>query len=475
MLNRAKVTRFFLALWLICSGLASEAKSKGTPKPNIVFILVDDLGWSDLGFMGSKYYETPNIDRLAKQGKVFTDAYAACAVCSPTRASILTGKYPSRLGITDWIRAKRDGGVIPANRKQPVGFDTPKGKPLATPKNGMFLPQEEVTMAEQLKSAGYTTAHIGKWHLGGEEWLPQHQGFDINIAGAELGHTRSYFDPYINEGKPIPTITPRKKGEYLTDRESDEAIDFIKKHKNGPFFLNMWHYAVHDPIQAKPEDIEYFKGKTPVGKQRLPKYASMIRTVDQAVGRIMDTLDELGIADNTMIVFFSDNGGHTAYTDNSPLRGGKGMPYEGGIREPLVFHWPGTIEPGTSDIPVSSVDFFPTICEITDVNYKKTDGTDLSPILFKNKNIAKRSLLWHFPHYRNYKKVNPYSIIREGDWKMIRYYDGDFAELYNLKDDIGETKNLAESRPDMVKKLQKKLDKMLVKTGSKMPKPQTEI
>jgi len=337
-------------------------------KPNFVLILIDDLGWMDAGCYGSKFYETPNIDRLAAEGMRFTDGYAACAVCSPTRAAVMTGRYPARLGVTDWIRARFQGGKIPANKKNPSGYVGGKNKKLLCPPNALWMELEEVTIAEALKPAGYTSCHIGKWHLGPDNWYPDKQGFDFNIGGCDFGQPPSYFDPYSRKGQgQIPTLKPRRKGEYLTDREADEAVKFIRQHKDKPFFLYMSHYAVHTPIQGKKNLIDKYKAKKPTN-QKNPTYAAMVESVDDAVGAICSVLDELNLADNTIIFFTSDNGGLMGVTSNAPLRAGKGHPYEGGIREPLIIRWPKVIKPGTlSHEPVTSVDYLPTICEAAGV------------------------------------------------------------------------------------------------------------
>ena len=373
--------------------------------------------------MGSQYYETPNLDRLAHNGMVFSDAYAACAVCSPTRASIMTGKYPARLGITDWIRPWywRD---TTAALNDYIGDSTRK---LLCPQNPYWMELDEVTIPEMLKQNDYTTAHIGKWHLGDEEYFPEKQGFDYNIGGCDIGQPPSYFDPYIDKRMPggIPTLAPRDSGEYLTDREADEAIRFIQENQDKPFFLYLSHYAVHTPVQAKKKTIEYFESKESDQGQKNAVYAAMINSVDESAGRIVQILEELGISNKTLIIFFSDNGGHNYYTSNAPLRSGKGNPYEGGIREPMFVYWPGSV-PGQShcDVPISSIDFFPTLCKLTGAIIPKNlsiDGIDISPLLLNSGQIERDALYWHFPHYRDYESVTPYSIIRKGNMKLIRF------------------------------------------------------
>jgi len=452
--------------------LANEATDK---KPNFVFILVDDLGWIDTGCYGSKFYETPNIDRFAAEGMRFTDAYAACAVCSPTRAAVVTGRYPARLGVTDWIRARFQGGKIPADKKNPIEYVGGKNKKLLCPPNALWMELEEITIAEALKPAGYTSCHIGKWHLGADDWYPDKQGFDFNIGGCDFGQPPNYFDPYSRKGQgPIPTLNPRRKGEYLTDREADEAVKFIRRHKDKPFFLYMAHYAVHTPIQAKADLVAKYKAKKPTN-QKNPKYAAMVESVDDAVGKICSVLDELNLAERTIIFFTSDNGGLMGVTNNAPLRAGKGHPYEGGIREPLLVRWPKVIKPGTvSHEPVTSVDYFPTICQAAGVPLPRDrdiDGVSLLGHLKSNgiQKLNRDTLFWHFPHYRG--NIVPYSIIREGSWKLIKRYEGKTFELYNLKGDLSESNDLSEVLPAKARQLNAKLTRWLRISRAKLPRP----
>lgn len=455
---------------------AARCRPRARRPPNFIFILVDDLGWRDVGFMGSRFYETPHIDRLAAGGMVFTQAYAAAAVCSPTRASILTGRYPARLGITDWIRARRDGGIIGPDRKNPTGYEDDPALYLMTPRNALFMELGEITTAEVLKRAGYTAGHVGKWHLGPDEFLPAAQGFDMNVGGADIGHTNSYFDPYHNEGAPIPSLAPRREGEYMTDREADEACAFIRANKDRPFFLNLCHYAVHLPLQAKEDAVARFRDKPADGGQRDPVYAAMIKSVDDSVGRITALLDELGLSGRTCVFFFSDNGGLHTVTDNAPLRMGKGYPYEGGIREALAVRWPGTIPKGVrSGVRVSSIDFFPTIVELAGLELpadRAIDGRDLAALLTgKARSLPERDLFWHFPHYWWGDRVRPWSAVRSGDWKLIRFYEDGRQELYNLAEDEGEAKDLAGARTDVAEALGRKLDAWLRETRAKLPRP----
>ena len=452
-------------------------------KLNFILILIDDLGWMDTGCYArdpalaepSRFYETPNIDRLAAEGMRFTDGYAACAVCSPTRAAVMTGRYPARLGVTDWIRARFQGGKIPADKENPTEYVGGRNKELLCPPNALWMELDEITIAEALKPAGYTSCHIGKWHLGADDWYPDKQGFDFNIGGCDFGQPPGYFDPYSRKGQgQIPTLESRRHGEYLTDREGDEAVKFIRRHQDKPFFLYMAHYAVHTPIQAKQELIEKYRDK-PRDGQKNPTYAAMVESVDDAVGKILSTLDELNLAEKTVVIFTSDNGGLMNVTNNAPLRAGKGYPYEGGIREPVIIRWPRVVKPGTvSHEPVTSVDYFPTICELAGVPLPRDraiDGTSLVGHLksASTKPLGRDALYWHFPHYRG--NIAPYSIIRSGDWKLIKRYEGRPFELFNLKGDLSEQNELSQTMPAKVKQLDAKLTEWLKTTGANLPIP----
>ena len=458
-----------LGTFFSCSSLTKNKR------PNFILINVDDLGWRDLGCFGSSYYETPYIDRLASQGMKFTNAYASCAVCSPTRASIMTGRYPARIGVTDWIHhLDKKGKIAWEEGKNPTDYTGGKKRQLLCPPNPYWMELDEVTIAEVLRSAGYITCHIGKWHLGYEAWFPDKQGFEINIGGGEIGQPPTYFDPYyLNEQRPnIPALSTRKKGEYLTGRESDEAVKFLKEHTDQPFFLNMCHYAVHTPLQAKKELIARYEGKEKTN-QTNAIYAAMIESVDQAVGRIMTTMEELGLSNKTLLIFTSDNGGLQDYaTDNAPLRAGKGYPYEGGIRVPLIIHWPRLVEAGmVCDVPVTSVDFFPTICEAAGLKFPEDriiDGESLLPLLKHKGSLKRRAIFWHFPHYRG--KIVPYSIIRKGDLKLIKRYEGKPFELFNLKEDLSEERDLSGRIPEKVKELDAELRAWLKDTNAKLPR-----
>jgi arylsulfatase A len=444
-------------------------------KLNFILIDIDDLGWMDLTCYGSQYYETPNIDRLAAQGAKFTNAYASCAVCSPTRASIMTGRYPGRIGVTDWIHhLDQRGEKAYAERKNPTDYVGGKRRQLLCPPNPYWMELDEVTIAEVLKSAGYTTCHIGKWHLGYEPWFPDKQGFDINIGGGEIGQPPTYFDPYyLNEQRPsIPALPARRKGEYLTDRESNELLGFLKEYGDKPFFLHMCHYAVHTPLQAKKELILKYERKEKTN-QTNAVYAAMVESMDEAVGRLMAVLDELRLSDRTVIIFTSDNGGLQDYaTDNAPLRAGKGYPYEGGIRVPLIIRWPGVVQTGLEcDVPVTSVDFFPTLCEIAGLDLpsdRAIDGISLVPLLKQEGPLRREAIFWHFPHYRG--NIVPYSIIRKGDWKLIKRYEGQPFELFLITEDPSEEYELSKLMPGKVEELDTDLVAWLKDTGAKLPR-----
>ncbi|MHC4210871.1 MAG: sulfatase [Planctomycetota bacterium] len=470
--------RFVLVL--VALGACSAAGPSASP-PNVIIVLVDDLGASDLGCCGSVFYETPHIDRLAAEGMRFTSAYAASAVCSPTRASILTGRYPARVGITDWIRplAGREW-TEQEIRGRPEYVGGPK-RQLLTPSNPRWMEHDEVTIAEVLRASGYATGFVGKWHLGPEPWWPESQGFDFNVGGCDYGHPPGYFDPYpaTHQRGTFPNLPPRKEGEYLTDREADEAVSFIRRHADRPFFLYLCHYAVHSPLQAKPDLVEHYRGKPAPANdgQSHPPYAAMVHSVDDAMGRILEALEALGIADNTILLFTSDNGGATHFpaTDNRPLRSGKGRPHEGGIRVPLIVRWPGRIGADTtSDTPVSTIDLLPTICAATGAPLPaatRIDGVSLMPLLDRSGSIDRDALFWHFPHYWWGGRLTPYSVVRRGDLKLIRWYGGGADELYDLAADLGEANDLAAEMPQKARDLGSMLDAWLAETGAKLPRP----
>ncbi len=464
--NQSRSNGSMKALWRsLLAGLwitLAAQLSPGQSKPNFLFILIDDMGSMDLGCYGSEYYQTPNIDRLAAGGMRFTRAYAACPVCSPTRASILTGKYPARLHLTDWL---------------PGRGDKPDQK-LARPVINQYLPLEEITLAEALKSAGYVSASIGKWHLGGENFPPEAQGFDVNIGGNHNGSPPSYFSPYHNKNKSIP-LPEGKPGEYLTDRLTDETIKFIDANKEKPFFVYLPYYAVHIPLQAKQDLIEkYKKINDPRGLQKNPVYAAMIETLDENIGRLMKKLKELNLEENTVVIFTSDNGGVSVGeggsipTSNVPFREGKGYLYEGGIREPLLVRWPAVIKAGTlCTNTVSSIDYFPTFCELAGVSVtNKIDGISLVPLLKQTGNLTSREIYWHYPHYSN-QGGRPGAAIMDGDFKLIEWYETGRWELYNVKNDPSERTNIVSQRREKAVQMQVKLDQWRRYTQAQMMLP----
>jgi arylsulfatase A-like enzyme len=459
-------------------GLAFSCKTaeQEEMKPNIIIFHVDDLGWTDLNCYGSDFYETPNIDSLASKGIKFTNAYAPAAICSPSRASIQTGKYPPSTGITDWIRAtfQKDTAIDYSN---PPKYEMKEGKQMKTPFNQNFLPLEEKTIGEYLKENGYYTVHAGKWHLGEEGYYPTNQGYDVNIAGCDYGEPPSYFDPYFREGHhypwgyeppfSFPTLEPRKEGEYLTNRLTDEVSRIIKEHEDTSFFVFFNYYAVHTPIQGVDSLVEKYKQKEP-GLHDNPEYAAMVEAVDLSVGRINSLLDSLGLSSNTLILFTSDNGGLDRVTDNHPLRAGKGTPFEGGIRVPFIATWRGQIQGNrVSDLPFTSMNILPTLADIVGFKTQASDGKSIAPLLFGEEMETVGDLFWHYPHYRG--NQSPYSIIRRDSMKLIRFYDGDSLKLYNLNKDISEKNNLAEKFPGTAEILNNKIDSLIKISGGKLP------
>lgn len=463
-----------LILWFLIF-LSVSAFSQEKKGFNILLIHVDDLGATDLGVFGSDFYETPNIDRLASEGMLFTQSYAAAAICSPSRAALMTGKYPARTGITDWIRAKFQGG---SGLALPTDYEENEGQKLRTPKNQGYLPLEEVTIAEQLKAFGYTNIHVGKWHLGEEGNHPEDQGFDRNIGGNDLGQPPSYFDPYLAKNASadyvIKNVPPRKEGEFLTDREGDEIVKFIQNQKD-KFFVHWAPYAVHTPIMGPADLVEKYKSKIP-GIQRNPTYAALVENLDQNVGKVLDEMDRLELRENTLVIFTSDNGGlignpQNPITVNLGLRSFKGYPYEGGIRVPTIVRWPSRVPSGSiSSIPIVTMDWFPTILDYLGEHIPNyVDGESLKSIFENPEENIERDLFWHFPHYRT-PDVLPYSIVRSGDYKLIYYFDGSEAELYDLSNDSKEEKNLVTEFPQMVSLLKIKLENWWEETGSRLPK-----
>lgn len=453
------------------------ARPPAPPRPNIVFILADDLGWSDTSLYGSRFYETPHLEALAARGVKFNHAYAASPLCSPTRASLLTGLHPARIGITlPECHAKEE--ILQSS----VNQSGPSNQPAQEVQTATRLKLEYQTLAETLKSNGYATGHFGKWHLGMEPFDALHQGFDVDLPHSPVpGPSGGYLGPW--------RFWPGKgaKGEHIEDRMAQEASAFMRAHKDQPFFLNYWCFSVHAPIQGKPDLVEKYRRKAdPASAQRNPINGAMVQSMDEAVGALMKTIGELGIADRTIVVFFSDNGGMvhltaggTVVTSNAPLRSGKSSVYEGGVREPLVVVWPGVAKPGsTSDEVVQSVDFFPTLLEMAAIRPapgQRFDGASIVPAL-KGKRLKRDAVFCHFPHYIDATAQKPATSVRQGDWKLIRFYcDGpgqtDRFELYNLADDIGERNDLAPKMPKRVSALNRRIDRFLRGTGAMIPGP----
>lgn len=471
-------------------------------KPNVIFVMIDDYGWADMGYNGSKFYETPNLDRLASESMQFTDGYAAASISSPTRVSLMTGKYPARTGITDWIPGYQ--------------YNLPKDKlsqyKMIVPEIPLNMPLEEVTIAEAMKENGYTTYHIGKWHCAEDSlYYPQYQGFDVNIGGwlkgspngiqRKQGGDGAYFTPYRN-----PYLPDGPKGEYLTDRLATEAIKLIENtDRNQPFFMYFSFYAVHTPIEAKPEYVEYFREKAQrMGidtiqpfttdldwykkadhkawhwKERViqsdAEYAALIYSMDENLGRLLQALKDNGIEENTIVCLLSDNGGLSTAegspTCNAPLRGGKGWLYEGGIREPYLIKYPKMNIAGKKcSIPVTSVDFYPTILDMAGLPLKPEqhiDGVSLLPILKGDKKFKRGPIYFHYPHYGG-KGDTPAGAVRDGDYKLIEFYEDGHVELYNLKNDISEKNDLSKKKPQLASRLLKELQDWRKACGAKMP------
>ena len=447
-------------------------------KPNFVFFLVDDLGYMDIGANNpDTFYETPHIDRLAREGMRFTNGYAASPVCSPTRFSIMTGKYPSRADATNFFSGRRAGKFYPA--------------PLQD-----SMPLSEVTIAEALQRAGYQTAFFGKWHLGDSaEYWPENQGFEMNFGGHHRGAPPGgYFSPYRN-----PRLKDGPDGEHLTARLADEAIAALNNFKESPFFLYISFYTVHTPLQAPPKIIAKYKAKAAqLGTGELPEfdreeqvwqtsqprrvrirqrhatYAAMVETLDQSVGRVLQALQNLRLDSNTIVLLTSDNGGLSTSegspTSNLPLRGGKGWLYEGGIREPYLIKWPGKTPAGSvCHAPVISMDFYPTILEMAGLpqaEHQHLDGLSLVPLLTQTGIIVRKDLFWHYPHYSNQGGF-PGGAIRSGDYKLIERFENGDVQLYNIQADVGERVNLAKYKPALTESMQKKLHNWYRKVNAK--------
>ena len=449
-----------ITLFLFVS-ISSASLVSANEKPNIIYINVDDLGWADVGYHGSKYYETPHIDKLASQGVFFTNAYAAAANCAPSRASALTGMATPRHGIytvNDSERGKsKDRKLIPTE-------------------NTLYIRSNNLTLGHLMQQAGYITGTVGKWHISKN---PLKNGFDINIAGSDAGgpYEGGYHSPYQ-----YPNLVNNEPGEYLTDRVTNEAIKFIKNYKDTPFFLYLPYFTVHTPIQAKSEKVAKFKNKEGTDAQNNPEYAAMISSLDDNIGRLMQTLSDLKLTKKTIIIFTSDNGGVHNISKQTPLRAGKGSYYEGGIRAPLIIRWSGKISPGKCDTPVSHLDFFPTIKEVTQTSLHglTLDGVSLLPLLYQGR-IADRALYWYFPIYLQggndesqdpIFRTRPGSAIRHGDWKLIHYFENNDIELYNLKYDPSEKNNLAKSYASKADELIAKLDSWRENMNAPIPTKQ---
>lgn len=449
----------------LSAAAAPSASARDRPL-NFVFILIDDYGWRDTGFNGSRYYETPNIDALARSGMTFTDGYAAAPVCSPTRAALMTGKWPARLHLTAHLQGHAS---------------TPTHAKLRAPVTRKELPLSEVTIAEILKRKGYATASIGKWHLGDPGFLPVDQGFDVNFAGTWDGSPKSFFYPEW-EGKPAGVHG--RPGEYLTDLLTDRACSWLKQQRTNPFFLYLPHYAVHVPIEAKKEITARFSRKPPAGGQNFAEYAAMIYSVDESVGRVIRTLDQMGVAGNTVVFFTADNGGVSSrewrqrqVTSNSPLRLGKGHLYEGGIRVPALVRWPGVTKPGSAcHEPVYTCDYYATMAEMAgaplDAGHRP-DGMSIVPGL-RGGPLRERSLYWHYPHYSP-QLGRPASAMRHGPWKLIEHLETNQAELYHLGRDIGERNGLAAHEPERFESMRAELHAWRKEVKAQMPEPNPDF
>ncbi|PRX53799.1 sulfatase [Flagellimonas meridianipacifica] len=446
-----------------------SCKEKRPEDPNIIMIVTDDLGWYDLTCYGNDFIESPNLDQLANEGIRFTDAYAPAPLCSASRASIITGLHPISVDITEHIH-----GNPPARPDQK----------LKTPPIAQQLGLEFKTIAEALKEKKYKTAFFGKWHLGGGKFTPDKRGFDLNIAGAWNGLPKSFFYPFFTPGEKPELQNTSKEGDYLTDVLTNKTIEYIEQQKDSTFFISLNYYSPHVPIEAKPELVEKYRRKrgADTTAETMPNihYAAMVESIDENVGRIINTLKTLDLDENTLIVFTSDNGGlhvpslpefikHTPPTDNGPLREGKGYVYEGGIREPLIIHWPRVIKNARIDSTVvTAQDFYNTFMDIVGLE-QTSDGMSLLPI-FQGEQLKERGLLWHLPHY-NHQGSKPSTAYREGDWKIIYSYEDDTYELFNLKKDISESKDLSNVETEKLEELKQKMNKELKELNAKFPEP----
>lgn len=462
-------------------------------QPNVVLFLVDDLGWADLGLTGSTFYETPHVNRLAAEGAFFSDAYAASPICSPTRASILTGKYPSRIGLTNHS-----------------GIQGPTGTryPLVAPHIVGNMPPEDITLAEALKAHGYTTAHVGKWHLQAHhqqtrEHYPEANGFDVNIAGHKGGHPNSFHFPYKGQSHPaydVPDLEDGQEGDYLTDALTDKAIEFIEDHRDQPFFLNYWFYTVHTPIEGRADKVAKYRQKAKalgllqtnrpaaiqdyhsysVARQDNAEYAAMVESMDENVGRVLDALKRLNLDEDTVVIFLSDNGGLStgggahSPTSNLPLRAGKGWVYEGGIRTPLIIKYPQAIESGLRlTEPAVSTDLYPTILDLIGeplLTEQHVDGLSLKPLLSGAADrLEREAIYFHYPHYHHINSMGPAGAVRAGDYKLVERFETGEVELYHLGNDPGEQTDLRESMPELAERLKALLHQWQQASEAQLP------
>ena len=450
---------FFALFFVHCSNVKKE-DLKNDSRPNILLINIDDMGWRDVGFMGSEYYETPNIDALAADGMIFTNAYAGASNCAPSRACMMSGQWTPRHGI--YTVTNSDRGKSETRKLIPT-------------KNNEYMPDDNLLIPEVLKKAGYATCHAGKWHLTDD---PETRGFDVNIGGSHAGGPGSYYPPY----KRVPSLEAPSKDYYLTNLVMDKTLDFVNSINEQPFFLYYSPYAVHAPFHPVKELLPKYESKPEWNGQNHAKYATMIENLDTQIGRLIANLKESGKLKNTFILFTSDNGGPYNNTKQWPLRAGKGSYYEGGIREPMFVYWQGKIEGGIrNETPVSNLDFYPTILEIAGLKKpadKNLDGISIAPVFTGEGNVEERPLYWHFPIYLQggdiecqdiLFRTRPGSAVRKGDWKLIQYFENNDLELYNLKEDIGEKNNLAESNSGKAKELLCLLDNWRTETNAPVP------
>lgn len=449
-----------LTILLLCQACASPEE---TPcPPNIVFILIDDMGWRDLGYTGSDYYESPNIDALAASGLVFNQAYSNAPNCAPTRAALLSGQYAPRHGV--YTVGTPERGESRYRQLIPIA-------------NNTSLDTSVVTIAESLKEAGYVTGHFGKWHLGNGPHNPKNQGFDTSVQGW-WGQGRGHFMPDDMDAAPhSPDAVP---GTYMADYLTGQANAFIEENQDRPFFLYLSHYGVHTPIQAKPSYTARFEEKAKGDVHKEPVYAAMIQSIDESVGRVLEQLDTFGLAENTMVVFISDNGGYGPITSMSPLRGAKGMLYEGGIRVPMIVRWPGvTVAGATTDVPVITTDFYPTFLEAAGASQpagQVLDGVSLKPLLEGGNELNRAAIYWHFPAYleayRNQKtpwRTTPAGAMRQGRYKFIEFFGEEQVELYDLVDDPGEQHNLVDEMPEQVNLMKQAMQNWRMETDAPVP------